>query len=207
MSKEKRSAVLLGITGGIACGKSEAGRFLGELGFDVCDADYVAHRLMEKGMPVYERVVADFGRGVLDDNGALSRPRLAAVVFSDPAGLERLNRLVHPAVRDELAAWMATKRTAGCRAAALVPLLFESGMQELGWDAVLCISSRYEEVIARLAARGLTREEADKRIVSQMPLAEKERRSDYVVLNDGTPGELKAALRRVVAAIEGEREL
>jgi dephospho-CoA kinase len=91
------------------------------------------------------------------------------------------------------------------RSAVLVPLLFESGMQDLEWDAVVCVSSREEDVIQRLGNRGLSREEAGKRIQSQMPLAEKEKRADYVVPNHGTLGELELATRRTVDAIVGER--
>ena len=207
MSIKERSTVVLGVTGGIACGKSEAGRFLGEMGFNVCDADHVAHRLMKVGSPVYDRVVERFGSGILAEAGRISRPKLAQLVFDDEALLRQLNQLVHPAVRNELERWIAARRNADERGAVLLPLLFESGMQNLGWDAVLCISSRTENIIKRLQARGLSCADAERRISSQMTLAEKERLADYVVANNGNPEELKTALRSVVAAIEGEREV
>lgn len=205
MSNKKCSAVVIGVTGGIACGKSEAGRILGELGFSVCDADRVAHDLMTKGTPVFERVVDRFGSGILAEDGEISRPRLGGIVFSDPDKLHRLNQLVHPAVRSRLEQWIAAQRSAGEQAAVLVPLLFESGMQDLDWDATLCVSSRRAEVITRLCVRGLNREEAERRISSQMPLADKEKLADHVVMNHGTLGELKTALRSIVRSIEGER--
>lgn len=205
MSNQNRIAVVLGITGGIACGKSAAGRMLELMGFKVCDADAVAHDLMKKGTPVFVQVADLFGNSILSDDGEISRPALGSIVFNDPDRLRQLNQLVHPAVRDYLEHWIAERRRAEERAAILIPLLFESGMQDMDWDATLCIASSEEEVITRLSARGLTREESIKRISSQMPTAEKEKLAGYTVPNHGTPGELEEALRTTVAAIEEER--
>lgn len=205
MSNNKRNRVVLGVTGGIACGKSEVGRILGEMGFAVCDADRVAHDLMKKGTPVFSQVVDRFGTHILSDDGEISRSILGETVFEDPAQRETLNRLVHPAVRESLERWILRKRNAGENTAILVPLLFESGMQDLDWDAVVCVSSCEEDIFQRLEKRGLTREEAEKRIHSQMPLAEKEKLADHVVPNSGTLGELELATRKTVEAIVGER--
>jgi dephospho-CoA kinase len=205
MSNKALNVVVLGVTGGIACGKSEVGRILSEMGFAVRDADRVAHDLMKKGTPVFSQVVDCFGTAILSENGEISRSILGKIVFEDPGQREVLNRLVHPAVRESLAGWINQMRSEEHRSAVLVPLLFESGMQDLEWDAVVCVSSREEDVIQRLGNRGLSREEAGKRIQSQMPLAEKEKRADYVVPNHGTLGELELATRRTVDAIVGER--
>ena len=205
MSNNKRNIVVLGVTGGIACGKSEVGRILGEMGFGVCDADRVAHDLMKKGTPVFSQVVKHFDTCILSDNGEISRSILGETVFENPAQREALNRLVHPVVRENLEHWISEKRSAGKNAAVLIPLLFESGMQDLDWDAVICVSSCEEDVFHRLERRGLTREEAEKRIHSQMPLAEKEKLADHIVPNHGTLGELELATRKTVDAIVGER--
>lgn len=205
MSNDKSNVVILGVTGGIACGKSEAGRILGENGFSVCDADHVAHGLMKKGTAVFKQVVDHFGVGILAENGEISRRQLGSIVFNDPARLQMLNQLVHPAVRDQLEQWIAGKRSAGVKAAVLIPLLFESGMQDLDWDAILCVSSSKTDVIRRLNRRGMTHSEAEQRISSQMPAAEKEALADYVVPNRGTLGEMETALRKIVAVIEGAK--
>lgn len=205
MSNNRRNVVVLGVTGGIACGKSEVGRILGEMGFAVCDADRVAHKLIAKGSPVFEQVVAHFGADILTQSGEISRPILGKIVFEDPAQRDVLNTLVHPAVRKALVEWVDQMRTGGQCAAALVPLLYESGMQNLDWDAVLCVSSRSEEIFKRLESRGLSREEAERRMDSQMPLVKKEKLADYVIPNHGTLGELERATRDAVEALMGER--
>lgn len=205
MSKNKCNAVVLALTGGIASGKSEAGRILEELGFEVCDADRVAHDLMKKGTPVFSQVVDLFGNHILTDDGEISRPVLGGIVFDNPDRLQHLNQLVHPSVRERIEQWIGKMRAADKKAAVMIPLLFESGMQDLGWDAILCVSSREEDVIKRLVTRGLSPEDAKKRISSQIPTAEKEKLADYVVHNYGTQGELDAAIQVVIKAIEGER--
>ena len=205
MSNKERNVVVLGVTGGIACGKSEVGRILEGMGFAVCDADHVAHDLMKKGTPVFKQVLDRFGTHILSDNGEISRSTLGETVFENPAQREALNRLVHPAVRESLKQWISEKRNAGENTAILIPLLFESGMQDLDWDAVVCISSCEKDVFQRLERRGLTREEAEKRVHSQMSLAEKEKLADHVVPNHGTLGELELAIRKTVGAIVGER--
>ena len=150
MSNKGRKVVVLGVTGGIACGKSEVGRILNEMGYAVCDADRVAHELMKKGTPVFDQVVDRFGTQILADDGEIFRPILGELVFKDPAEREALNGLVHPAVRESLDQWISGKRGAWENAAVLIPLLFESGMQDLEWDAVLCVSSHETDVFQRL---------------------------------------------------------
>jgi len=193
-----RKSLVLGITGGIACGKSEAGRILGKMGFSVCDADRVAHRLMERGMPVYRQVVGFFGTRILSGDGEISRPILGSIVFGNPARRKVLDGLVHPAVEVELRSWIAGRREREQDAAVLLPLLFESGMESLDWDAIVCVSSGAEEVFRRLGKRGLDRGEAKLRIASQMPLEEKERRADWVVPNVGTLEELGRSMQEIV---------
>ncbi|QBG46495.1 dephospho-CoA kinase [Verrucomicrobia bacterium S94] len=205
MSDLHRKTITLGITGGIACGKSEVGRILGEMGFAVCDADRVAHGLMDKGTPVFQRVIDHFGDEILTEDGRISRPDLGKIVFEDSSRLKLLNALVHPAVREALETWMTARKNENRSSAILLPLLFESGMDDLGWDAVVCVSSSEQTVFQRLEKRGLSPEEAEQRVLSQMPLAEKESRADVVIPNHGTLGELELAVRRIVGAIMLER--
>lgn len=205
MSDSKRKAISIGVTGGIACGKSEVGRILSEIGFAVCDADRVAHTLMDNGSPIFQNVVDHFGDQILSENGDISRPVLGKLVFDDPFKLGELNALVHPAVRQALEEWLEGQRAEGQPAAALIPLLYESGMEDLKWDAVVCVSSLEQEVFQRLEKRGLSPEEVEKRINSQMPLAEKEERADVVIPNNGTLGELELVVRKTVKTIMLER--
>lgn len=178
---------------------------LEKLGFSVCDADRVAHHLMDKGRPVYHQVVEHFGAEILDKDGTISRPKLGKLVFEDPPKLEQLNALVHPAVRKALEEWINRQRLVEQPAAVLLPLLFESGMEDLDWDKIICVSSPEAAVFQRLEARGLSPEEAEKRVNSQMPLAEKQQRADRVISNTGTLGDLKLAVEKNITAIMLER--
>jgi len=198
-------SLVLGITGGIACGKSEAGRILEKMGFAVCDADRVAHRLMGKGTPVFRQVVDRFGTRILSDDGEISRPILGDIVFGNPAQRKTLDGLVHPAVEEELRSWIAGKRQGEQDAAVLLPLLFESGMESLDWDGVVCVSSSAEQVFQRLEKRGLDRGEAELRVASQMPLEEKERRADWVVPNLGTLEEFGQSMQEIVNRIRNSQ--
>lgn len=205
MEDIERSTVVLAITGGIACGKSEVGRVLDAMGFKVCDADRLAHELMVKGTPVFERIVECFGDAILAEDGEISRPQLGRIVFEDAEKRLMLNRLVHPAVRDELERWISECRFSRANAAVQIPLLYESGMDTLDWDAVICVSCTEPQVVDRLAKRGISRSEAMKRIASQMPLEEKEHLSDRIIYNLGTLQELEQATRSVVERLMVER--
>jgi len=205
MSTNNRKGCVIGITGGIACGKSEVGRILEEMNFTVLDADLVAHSLMSEGSPVYKGIVEHFGTEILSDSGEILRPILAKTVFGNAEKRALLNRLVHPEVRDQLDRWIKDQRSADRRAAVLLPLLFESGMQNLDWNGIVCVSADRTHVLARLKERGLNMEEAKQRINSQMPLAEKERLADHVLPNNGTRRELELAVRETVNAFMGER--
>ncbi len=205
MSQPDGNSIVIGLTGGIACGKSEVGTILERMGFSVCDADRVAHELMTVGQPVYQQVVDYFGKYILTEQGEISRPALAAIVFENPEQREVLNRIVHPVIKKYLLERITQYRSDGKNAAVLIPLLYESGMQDLGWDSVVCVSSNQDAVFQRLENRGLNKVEAKQRIGSQMPLAEKESLADYVVSNTGTLVELKLAVHNVVKAIAGGR--
>lgn len=205
MSEIKRNAIVIGVTGGIACGKSEVGRILEAMGFAVCDTDRIAHDLMRKGTIVYDQIVTHFGEKIVSNTGEIIRPTLGKIVFDDPAQRTVLNGLVHPAVRCFLKEWMQQQKTRGQHAAALVPLLFESGMQNLEWDAVVCVSSDEADVFHRLEKRGLKKDEAEKRFHSQLPLAEKEKLADVVIPNVGTLSELELVTRKTVQAIAGQK--
>lgn len=189
----------LAVTGGIACGKSAAGRILSDLGVHVREADEVAHEQMAPGTGCHQQIVREFGAGVLDPDGAIDRRRLGDCVFFDSARRDTLNGIVHPAVWRELSRWMCELGRAPV-VAAVIPLLYETGM-EGGWDAVACVASPREDQMTRLLARGLSREKADAMVAAQLPVDEKMTRSDYVLFNCGTIDLLGAQVRRMLGHI------
>lgn len=199
-----KNSLVITITGGIASGKSEVGRILKSLGFELCDADHLAHELMRKGMKIYQGVVSSFGEGILSTDGEIDRQALGKIVFSDPQRRAELNQLVHPAVRETIVDWMARMRQANQKAAALVPLLYESGMENLGWDAVVCVAAPRDQVIDRLRDRGFDGAEAEQRIAAQMPAEERQARAEFVIWNDRSLADLEQNVRKTVELIISE---
>ena len=198
------SSIILGITGGIACGKSETGRILSSEGFKVLDSDFLAHELMLKDRPVFRSLETEFGPEILGDNGEIDLKKLGAIVFADAQARETLNRLVHPAVIAAAREWVQGCRDVQEDAAVLVPLLFEVGWTE-GWDAVVCVTAPEAVVFQRLKHRGLSDAEACQRIAAQMPLNEKAKRTDFVIENDGLPDALRSRVLDLIEKIRSEK--
>jgi dephospho-CoA kinase len=173
----------LGLTGGIASGKSAVAGMLRDMGFHVLDADSLAHRLIEPGQPAYDEIVREFGAGVLEEAGAtggstsarrIDRGKLGAVVFADRAKLERLNAIVHPRVGAEIFTQIATWEREGVQDPVFVEaaLLVEAGYQN--WlDGLVVAWCKPEQQLERLRARGMSEAEARRRIAAQMPVDEK----------------------------------
>jgi len=190
----------VGLTGGLASGKSTVTALFRELGAFSVDADRIAHELLAPGGRAEAAVVTRFGRGIVGAGEAIDRKALAAIVFSDPRALADLNAIVHPMVREEIA------RRIEARAAqpdpppvALVDaaLLVESGIHR-DLDALIVVSCREGTQIVRATARGgLTPDEARARIAAQAPLAEKIAVADYVIDNDGSLDDTKRQVREV----------
>lgn len=190
---------LIAITGGIACGKSTVAAALPAWGGTVLDTDEVTHALEAPGGEAVAPLAAAFGQECRDARGGIDRGRLGRVVFGDPAALARLNAIVHPLVAARLEAWLRQPPPAGARfRAVLVPLFFEAAWQGPRWDAVVAVVCSRAEQLRRLQARGLTAAEARARIAAQMPCAEKARRADHVIRNDGDRAALLAATAGLV---------
>jgi dephospho-CoA kinase len=164
----------LGLTGGIASGKTAVAAMLRELGFDVLDADSLAHKLIEPGQPAYEEVVREFGSAIVDPDKRINRAKLGALVFADPAKLARLNAILHPRV--EIAAHRQFDEWSrnNIRPAAFIEaaLLVEAGYHK-NLDGLVVTWCRPEQQIERLRARGLSEQEARQRIKAQLPVTEK----------------------------------
>lgn len=164
----------LGLTGGIASGKSAVAAMLRELGFSVLDADALAHRLMEPGQPAYEQVLREFGPSITDGQARVERSKLGALVFADRAKLARLNAIVHPHVAEAISRQFDEWQRDGTRDAAVVEaaLLVEAGMHQ-HLDGLVVAWCRPEQQLERLAARGMREDEVRRRITAQMPVEEK----------------------------------
>lgn len=164
----------LGITGGIASGKSAVAAMLRELGFRVIDADRLGHEVIEPGTRAYDEIVREFGAGVVGVDGRIDRGKLGALVFADRAKLERLNAIVHPRVEEEMVRLFAEWEKSGIKDAAFVEaaLLVEAGYQK-NLDGLVVAWCKPEQQIERLLARGLSEAEARRRIAAQMPAEEK----------------------------------
>ena len=184
---------VIGLTGGIACGKSNISDRLSSLGVPVIDAGRISRALTAPGGAALPGIRAAFGEGFFP-GGVLDRRALGALVFSDPEALNRLNGLTHPLILDEIGKQLDALNALGEPVCVLeAPLLFEAGLDRL-CDTVWCAWIPEELQIQRLMERdGLTREEARRRIASQMPAAEKKRRSGLVI-NTGGSREESAAL-------------
>src|SRR5271170_3306712 len=164
----------IGLTGGIACGKSAVAGILREMGFRVLDADALGHEVIEPGLPAYMEIVREFGVGVIGESRRIDRGKLGAIVFADPAKLKSLNAIVHPRVEEGMVKKFAEWEREGVRDAIFVEaaLLVEAGYQKR-LDGLVVAWCKPEQQIERLIARGLREEEARRRIAAQMPAKEK----------------------------------
>jgi dephospho-CoA kinase len=174
---------LIGLTGNIATGKSTVARVLAGLGATVIDADQVAHEAMRAGTHVHAAVVAAFGSEIVKADGEIDRARLGATVFSDTAALARLEKIIHPAVVQEVARCAAAAPTQVIVIEAIK--LIEAGMAE-SCDSLWVTTCPPEAQIRRLVAgRGLSRAEAEQRVRAQPPQEAKVARADVIIDTDG----------------------
>jgi dephospho-CoA kinase len=188
--------MVIGLTGGIGCGKSAAAACFAELGFNVVDADQLARQVLESASCV-SQLRARWGDACLGAEGRPNRRWIAAKVFDDPAELAFLEGLTHPEVaRLRQAAVLETKR----HHVVEIALLFEKNLT-MGFEFVVCVACSEETRRSRLLEKGLTDEDISHRIASQMPLSEKVKRSDIVFWNDGEPGFLRAQVAALVGRL------
>ena len=178
--------MVIGLTGSIGTGKSEAARQLEALGASIISADQVGHEAYTPNTEAWEQVVAAFGDDILQDDGEIDRRKLGAVVFSDPGQLEKLNQIMHPRMARMVADKIEELRDQGVEVVVVeAALLFEAGWDSLV-EEVWVTDSTEQVVIERLKQRnGMSEEEARKRISSQMVRTERLERSDYVIENSG----------------------
>jgi dephospho-CoA kinase len=195
----------VGLTGGIASGKSTVARMLAEKGAILIDFDELAHAVEEPGEPVWQEIVHHFGEGILLPDRRIDRRKLGAIVFTDREKRELLNRLVHPAVFAEWSKRLEEIEKTGKDAVVVsdIPLLVEAGLETMV-DAVLLVYLSPEEQIRRLSARnGFNREEAERRVAAQMPIGEKVIHADIVIRNEGSVEETGRAVSRAWEELRG----
>jgi len=189
------AVVLIGLTGGIGAGKSTVSSALAERGAVVIDADLITRELQEPGQPVLEAMVERFGKGIVGPDGRLQRQVVADVVFNDPEALADLNKIVHPAVGAEIAARLERERGAGHVVILDVPLLVESGRDDLA--ALLVVDADPDVAVQRLVEhRGFDEADARARMSRQASRDERLAKADFVVRNDGSRADLEAEIDR-----------
>ena len=193
---------VVAITGGIGCGKSTVTAAIRSLDVPILDADAISRALTAPEGEALPAIRAAFGATVFHEDGTLNRAALAKQVFADEAALKRLNDILHPRIDAEIRRRLDALRAQGCPAAVLdVPLLYETGMETLA-DTVICVTLPQNVQVQRVCARdGVTQEQAMARIRNQWPLAEKERRADYVLSTEGTIEETRAKVWELWRAI------
>lgn len=181
----------IGLTGGIASGKSTVSAWLAKQGAPIIDADIIARQVVEKGQPCLKQLVEAFGQTILLADGRLNRPLVGQLVFTDKAKRQKLNQIMHKAIKEKMAEQAAIYEKTGQTAAIYdVPLLVETGWYQ--WmDEVWVVAVSPKTQLKRLMLRNqYTEVEAKERIASQMPLADKIKVADKVIANDGTEDDL-----------------
>ncbi|KZV92877.1 CoaE-domain-containing protein [Exidia glandulosa HHB12029] len=195
--------LVVGLTGGIATGKSTVSTQLKGLGFPVVDADVLARKVVEPGTPALRRIVSTFGAGVLQSDGTLDRKALGEIIFRDEAKRRALNAIVHPAVRramlwEIVQAWLRGHRVCIVD----VPLLVESNLWRLVGRVVVVYCSRDVQLQRLMKRDGSTEEQATHRLNSQMLIDDKVAYADDIVDNSGQPEETKVQVVRLARKLD-----
>ena len=206
----------VGLTGGIAAGKSVVGKMFAALGAQVTQADEISHQLMLPGEAVYREVVEHFGAGILDPDGTVNRARLAELAFGGAgkaSRVEELNQIVHPAVIQRQEEWIAAVGRRDPHAIAMVEaaLILEAKMEK-GFDRLVVVTCRPEQRIERWAQRlkvdlERARREVMRRMAAQLSDEEKIKAADYVIDNSGPLDETERQVKKIYAELEKEVSL
>ena len=199
---------VIGLTGGIGAGKTQVSKFLQDRGAVVINADLVGHEAYLPHTETWREVVAAFGEDILAEDEQIDRRKLGAIVFSDPAHLQRLNSIVHPRIYSMIQDRIESLADDGVQAVVVeAALLIEAKWTPLA-DEVWVVTAPPEQVLSRLTGRGMSREQALARIESQMPQDERATHADVVIENASGIYELESSIAetwnsRVSARIEG----
>jgi dephospho-CoA kinase len=193
----------VGLTGGIATGKSVVGEIFVELGCHLIDSDQITHELLQPGQSVHAMVVKEFGEQILAADGTVDRRILGNIVFRDPSARARLNGLVHPAIIQRQLQWLAQMEEQDPHTIAIVAaaLMIEVGTFK-NYDKVIVVTCSPQIQRERLRTRSsLSEDQIEARIRSQMPLEEKVKYADFVVDNSGSIAETREQVRQIFAQL------
>lgn len=197
--------ITIGLTGGIASGKSTVSAELRRLGLPVFDADEASRCAVSKGSAGLKLVAEAFGSEYLTGSGELDRAKMAALVFNDKEALKKLEAIIHKTVWQEAEAFLADCRQKGCAAAVLdVPLLIECGWHKKVDKVWLVAVSREHQIQRAMERSGMTADEVRVRIDAQMPLEEKKKAADVIFNNDGSLEHTLKAVRQEAALLTGD---
>ena len=193
---------IIGITGGIASGKSIVTEFLRQQGYQVIDADQVVHELQEPGGRLYQALLSAFGSAILREDGRLDRPKLGAMIFGNPQLLEQSSQIQNQIIREELAGRRDMLAETEDIFFMDLPLLFE--LQYEDWsDQIWLVDVTEETQLSRLMSRNaLSQEEAEKRIAAQLSLREKRKRADVLIDNNGSLEETRHQILDALQKLE-----
>lgn len=191
--------LIVGLTGGIASGKSSVGKIMAKLGAKIVDADLLARVVVEPGRPAFAAIVERFGEVVIASDGILDREKLRDIVFNDKSALNDLNNITHPEVFKEILREIENYRNSDSNELLVldIPLLYEAGAVAIV-DAVVVVYVDRETQIERLIERDkFSRSDAENRIDKQMDLEEKKRRADFVIDNCGSFDDLESEVNSI----------
>jgi dephospho-CoA kinase len=193
----------VGLTGGIACGKSTISRMFRDLDIPILDADPLAHELLEPGQPVYDQVLKEFGPEILANDKSIDRSKLGPIVFADPEKLKRLNQIIHPHIVEIVDRWFATLDQPGGPPIAIVEaaLLIEAGYRPK-LNCLIVVRCTPGQQLARLRERGLNEIQAQQRINSQIPIEDKIKVADEIVDGGTTFEETSRQVRDLTARLK-----
>lgn len=192
---------LLGLTGGIAMGKTTVAAMFARRGVMVIDTDAVARQLVEPGQPALNEIIAEFGTGIVDSLGHLRRDALAGIVFADSRAKSKLEAILHPRIADYWQAKAAEWHRCGVHIGMIIiPLLFETGA-ERHFKATICVACSRASQATRMSLRGWTAEESRRRLGAQWPVERKIELSDYVVWSEGLLEVADAQVERILMQV------
>ncbi len=184
MSKQKKTKIVIGVTGSVACGKSTVARLFKTRDCELIDADSLAHDAISRGGDVYKKIVSFFGKGILKNNKNIDRGKLAGIVFVNKAALEKLNRIVHPAVIKEI-----SRRIRNSAKKIIIldaPLIIEAAARSLVDKLVVVTASRGQQFSRAKSKLSLCIEQVKRRIKSQISQNAKSRFANFIIDNSGT---------------------
>ncbi|WP_299089544.1 dephospho-CoA kinase [uncultured Metabacillus sp.] len=191
--------IVIGLTGGIASGKSTVSNIIKKAGIRVIDADKISREVVEVGQPAYKQIIETFGEEILHEDLTLHREKLGALIFSDETKRKQLNEIVHPAVRQEMLKQTQEEKERQAKAVILdIPLLFESSLTYMVDKTVLVYVNEETQLKRLMERNGFSEEEAMMRINSQMPLKDKVKLSDEIIDNNGSIEETTIQINKLL---------